>query len=175
MTIVASFGVWLFIKALVEIYNTRRTRELARSFFAVHPRRRGQGNRVTLRQFPLLEKHFKQGIAAYTVTDNGDFVLSYTPSRYDKVGHPTMTIGIYGSHAFLITDINKVTNNYTCGECLARFTRAASLLRHAKTCTRGRPSLVCPGERILAPESAFEKAFYPSGNFWLQSDRLDRV
>ena len=90
-------------------YNTRRTRELARSFFAVHPSPRAQGNCVTLRQFPLLEKHFKQGIAAYTVTDNGDFVLSYTPSRYDKVGHPTMTIGIYGSHAFLITDINKVT------------------------------------------------------------------
>ena len=91
-----------------------------------------------------------------------------------------MTIGIYGSHAFLITDINKVTNNYTCGECLARFTRADNLSRHAKTCSRGRPSLVCPGERILAPESAFEKAFYPSGTFgfkataWIEYEAKQR-
>ena len=56
------------------------------------------------------------------VTDDGDFVLSYTRSCYDKVGPPTMTVGIYDGHAFLITDINKVTNNYTCGERLARFT-----------------------------------------------------
>ena len=65
--------------------------------------------------------HFKQGIAAYSITIEGEFALSYTLSRYDKVGPPTMTIGLYEAHAFLITDINKVTNNYTCGECLARF------------------------------------------------------
>ena len=140
-------------------YNTRRTRELARSFFGgnIKPR----GNVINLRHFHLLEKHFKEGIAAYT----GDFILSYTPSRYDKVGHPTMTVGIYEAHAFLITDINKVTNNYTCGECLSRFTRAANLTRHSKTCTRGRTNISCPGNRILAPESAFEKAFYPEGSF----------
>ena len=118
-------------------YNIRRTRELARSFFAAHPKRRGNDNVITLQQFHLLERHFKQGIATYTVTDNGDFVLSYTPSHYDKVGHPTMTVGIYEAHAFLITDINEVTNNYTYGECLARFTRADNLNRHSKTCTRG--------------------------------------
>ena len=41
-----------------------------------------------------------------------------------------MTVGIYGAHAFLIIDINKVTNNYTCGECLARFTQTDNLVRH---------------------------------------------
>ena len=102
-------------------YNIRRTRELAQSFFAAHPKLGGNDNVITLQQFHLLERHFKQGIAAYTVTDDGDFVLSYTPSHYDKVGHPMITVGIYDAHAFLITDINKVTNNYTCGECLARF------------------------------------------------------
>ena len=105
-------------------YNIRRTRELAQSFFAAHTKLRGNDNVLTLQQFHFLERHFKQGIAAYTVTNDGDFVLSYTPSHYDKVGHPTMTVGIYDAHAFLITDINKVTNNYTCGDCLARFTRA---------------------------------------------------
>ena len=96
--------------------NIRRTRELAQSFFAAHPKLTA----VTTQQFHLLERHFKQGIAAYSVTNEGDFVLGYTPSRYDKVYHQTMTIGLYEGRAFLITDINKVTNNYTCGECMAR-------------------------------------------------------
>ena len=129
--------------------NTRRTRELAESFFAAYPKL----TFITSQQFHLLEKHFKQGIAAYSVTNAGDFVLTYTPSHYDMVSHPTMTIGLYEGHALLITDINKVTNNYTCGECMARFTRADNLTRHSKTCTRGRTNISCPGNRILAPEA----------------------
>ena len=132
-------------------YNIQRTGELARSFFAAHPKL----TVITLQQFHLLEIHFKQGIAAYTVTNDGDFFLNYTPSYYDKVGPPTMTVGIYEAHAFLIPDINKVTSNYTCGECLARFTRSDALTRHIKRCTRGRTNISCPGNRILAPESAF--------------------
>ena len=142
-------------------FNTRRARELAQSFLGAHRKL----TFITLQQFHLLEKHFKQGIAAYSVTNEGDFILTHTPSHYDKISYPTMTIGIYEGHAFLITDINKVTNNYTCGECMARFTRAANLTRHIKTCTRGRTEIECPGNRILAPESAFEKAFYPEGSF----------
>ena len=80
-----------------------------------------------------------------------------------------MNIGIYDCHAFLITDIIKVTNNYTCGECMARFTRAANLTRHIKTCTRGLTNIECPGNRILAPGSAFEKAFYPEGGFGIKA------
>ena len=93
-------------------FNTRRTRELAQSFFAAHPKL----TFITSQQFHLLERHFKQGIAAYSVTNEDDFVLTYTPSHYHKVHYPTMTIRLYEGHAFLITDINKVTNNYTCGE-----------------------------------------------------------
>ena len=91
-----------------------------------------------------------------------------------------MTVGIYDAHAFLITDINKVTNNYTCGVCFARFTRAANLNRHVKTCTRGRTNIACLGNRILAPESAFEKAFYPESSFsikatcWLEYEARQR-
>ena len=90
-------------------FNTRRTRELAQGFFAAHPK----VTSITSKQFHLLEKHFKQGIAVYSVTNEGDFILTHTPSHYDKVSHPTITIGLYEGHAFLITDINKVTNNYT--------------------------------------------------------------
>ena len=80
-----------------------------------------------------------------------------------------MSIGLYEGHAFLITDINKVTNNYTCGECMARFTKSVNLTRHATRCKRGRTDLSCPGNRILAPESDFEKAFYPEGSFGIKA------
>ena len=74
-------------------YNIRRTRELAQSFFAAHPKLGGNDNVISLQQFfHLLERQFKQGIAAYTVTGDGDFVLSYTPSHSDKVGLPMMTV-----------------------------------------------------------------------------------
>ena len=127
-----------------------------------------------------VEKHFQQGIAAYTVTPAGDFVLTHTPAHYNQIGRPTMTIGIYGEHAFLITDINKVTNNYTCGDCGARFTKACNLVRHAKTCSRGETTFDCPGNRVLAPESVFEKAFYPNSSFgikavcWLEHEAKQR-
>ena len=147
--------------------NTRRTRELAQSFFAAHPKLTA----ITSKQFHLLERHFKQGIAAYSVTNAGDFILSYTLSHYDKVNYPTMNFGLYEGHAFLITDINKVTNNYTCSECMARFTRASDFTRHATRCTRGRINISCPGYRILAPESDFEKAFYPEGNFGIKETK----
>ena len=68
--------------------NIRRTRELAEAFFAQHP---GLRNRLTDRHLPLLEKHFKQGIAAYTVQPNGDFVLTHLPANYDKIGRPVLT------------------------------------------------------------------------------------
>ena len=141
--------------------NTRRARELAQSFFVAYPKLTA----VTSQQFDLLEKHFKQGIAAYSVTNAGDFILIHQPLHYDKVSHPTMHIGIYENHAFLITDPKKVSNNFTCGECMARFTKSCNLKRHASRCTHGRTNIEFPGNQILAPESAFEKAFYPEGTF----------
>ena len=142
---------------------TRKIRELENNFFAAYPRLRDKLNASHL---PLLEKHYKQGIAAYLVLPNGDFVLLHTPANYHKVGTSTMNIGIYNDHAFLITGINKVTNNYTCGQCSARFTRADNLRRHADSrCTRGKTKIKCPGARIHPPESAYEKAFYPDVTF----------
>ena len=146
-------------------FNTRSARELAQSFFAAYPKLPF----ITLQQFHLLEKHFKQGIAAYGVTNAGDFILTHTPSHYDKVSHPTMSIGLYEGHAFLITDINEVTNNYNCGECMAGFTRADNLNSHIKTCKHGRTDISCPGNQILAPDSVFEKAFYPEGSFGIKA------
>ena len=138
--------------------NIRRTRELAEAVFAQHP---GLRNRLTDKHLPLLEKHFKQGIAAYTVQPNGDFVLTHLPANYDKIGRPVLTMGIYEGHAFLILDIKTVTHNYTCGDCQARFTKPCNLVRHASRCTGGQTKINCPNKRIRAPASAYERAFYP--------------
>ena len=157
--------------------NTQKAQALAQSFFSTH---NIPDNNITLKHFHLLERHFKQGIATFTVFNNSDFVLSYTPSRYDKIGFPNMTVGLHASHAFLITDINKVTNNYTCGKCSARFTRADNLIRHEKTCTHGKTIVACPGKQIKAPDSAYESAFYPPTNFgynairWIEHEARQR-
>ena len=118
--------------------NMRKTRELEKSFFAQRP---GLRNRLTDKHLPLLEKHFKQGIAAYTVQPNADFVLTHLPANYDQVGRPVLTMGLYGEHAFLIRDLKQVAGDYSCGACQARFTKSGDLGRHA---VGGKPRSTAP-------------------------------
>ena len=139
--------------------NMRKTKELEKSFFTQRP---GLRNRLTDKHLSLLEKHFKQGIAAYTVQPNGDFVLTHIPANYAQVGIPLLNMGIYDGHAFLITDLKQVAGTYTCGDCQARFDRADNLARHAaNNCSRGQTKITCPNNRIKAPSSVYERAFYP--------------
>ena len=139
--------------------NMRKTRELEKSFFTQRPDLR---NRLTDKHLSLLEKHFKQGIAAYTVQPNGDFILTHIPANYDQVGIPLLNMGLYYGHAFLITDLKQVAGTYTCGECQARFTQSCHLARHvANNCSRGQTKINCLNNRIKAPSSAYERAFYP--------------
>ena len=93
--------------------NTRKSRELTQSFFGKYRNLNG----ITIQQFELLEKHFQQENAAYRVTNACDFTLIHHPSYKGKVYHTPMHMGIYETHAFLIKDINKVSNNFTCGDC----------------------------------------------------------
>ena len=139
--------------------NKRKTNELEKSFFTQRP---GLRNRLTDKHLSLLEKHFKQGIAAYEVQPNGDFVLTHIPANYAQVGRPLLNMGLYDGHAFLITDLKQVAGTYTCGDCQARFDRADNLARHvANNCSRGQTKINCPNNRIKAPASAYERAFYP--------------
>ena len=139
--------------------NMRKTQELEESFFSQRPDLR---NRLTDKHLSLLEKHFKQGIAAYEVQPNGDFVLTHIPANYDQVGIPLLNMGLYYGHAFLITNLKQVAGTYTCGDCQARFTRADNLVRHAaNNCSRGQTKINCLNNRIKAPSSAYERAFYP--------------
>ena len=139
--------------------NMRKTRELEKSFFTQRPDLR---NRLTDKHLALLEKHFKQGIAAYEVQPNGDFILTHVPANYAQVGIPLLNMGLYYGHAFLITDLKQVANTYTCGECQARFTQSCHLARHvANNCSRGQTKINCLNNRIKAPPSVYERAFYP--------------
>ena len=139
--------------------NMRKTQELEASFFSQRPDLR---NRLTDKHLSLLEKHFKQGIAAYEVQPNGDFVLTHIPANYEQVGIPLLNMGLYYGHAFLITNLKQVAGTYTCGDCQARFTRADNLVRHAaNNCSRGQTKINCLNNRIKAPSSAYERAFYP--------------
>ena len=139
--------------------NMRKTRELEKSFFTQRPDLR---NRLTDKHLSLLEKHFKQGIAAYEVQPNGDFILTHVPANYAQVGIPLLNMGLYYGHAFLITDLKQVANTYTCGDCQARFTQSCHLARHvANNCSRGQTKINCLNNRIKAPFSVYERAFYP--------------
>ena len=139
--------------------NMRKTKELEKSFFTQRP---GLRNRLTDKHLSLLEKHFKQGIAAYTVQPNGDFVLTHIPANYAQVGIPLLNMGLYDGHAFLITDLKQVAGTYTCGDCQARFDRADNLARHAaNNCSRGQTKINCPNNQIKSPASTYERAFYP--------------
>ena len=73
-----------------------------------------------------------------------------------------MTIGVFWGHAFLTKDIAKLAKTYACVHCNARFTRADNLQRHAQRCAQGKTIIDCPGKKVEAPQTAFEKAFYPS-------------
>ena len=80
----------------------------------------------------------------------------------------------------MIRDINQVTHNYTCGDCQARFTKSCDLVRHASRCTSGQTQINCPNQRIRAPASAYERAFYPDnrcsfiGTKWLEWEAKQR-
>ena len=153
--------------------NMRATRALEESFFAQRP---GLRNRLTYKHLSLLEKHFQQGIAAYTVQPNGAFILTHLPAAYDRVGRPVLTMGLYDDHAFLILDLKQVAGDYTCGNCQARFTRTDNLMRHMREhCSGGQTKINCPNTRVQFPASAYEKAFYPEVRCSLYCNQMARV
>ena len=72
-----------------------------------------------------------------------------------------LTIGIYEGHPFVIKDTSKLARTYACVHCRARFTQACSLQQHTERCAQGKTVIDCPAERVEAPQTTFEKSFYP--------------
>ena len=149
--------------------STEAARGLVKSFFKL---RYTPTNceKTSLDELEKVEMHLNKGVAFA-----GWLVIRvYVPERIDEkevVWHlarnPTsklkniMTIGIYEEHAFLIKDIAKLAKTYACIHCKARFTQSVSLQRHAERCAQGKTIIDCPGEKVEAPQSAYQKAFYP--------------
>ena len=110
------------------------------------------------------QKPFSQwiGIRVYEPVDFGEtriihWRLMSPPPKLANI----VTIGVYDGHAFLIKDISKPAKTFVCVDCRAGFTQACSLQRHSQTCSKGETVIDCPGEKVDAPPTNFEKAFFP--------------
>ena len=127
-------------------------------------------NKTSLDQLNDVKKHLNRGVAFSDWLG----IRVYQPERLEvakivwhlRRNSPAkltniLTIGIYDGHAFVIKNISKLAKIYACIHCKSRFTKACHLKRHTERCSRGNTVIECPGEKVLAPEIAFEKAFYP--------------
>ena len=149
--------------------STKAAQGLAKSFFKL---RDTPTNcvKTSLDELEKVEMHLNKG----TAFSGWLGIRVYVPERIDEkevVWHlarnpapqfkNVMTIGIFGKHAFLIKDIKKLGKTYACIHCKARFTQATHLQRHVERCAQGKTVIDCPGEKVEAPQTAYEKAFYP--------------
>ena len=149
--------------------STTAARELEKSFFKL----RDAPNDVpktSLDELDLVERHLNQqtdfsnwlGIRVCEPEreDDGSVVWHIKrnpPAKFSNI----LTIGAYNGHAFVIKDISKLANTYSCVHCRARFTKPCNLQQHIQTCAQGKTMIDCPAERVEAPQTAFKKAFYP--------------
>ena len=161
--------------------STEAARDLAKSFYKLK-NMPSTWEKTSLDELEKVEIHLNKGkvladwlgIRVYTPelvnADEIEFGLETNPSIvWHLMRNPAnfknvMTIGLYGDHAFLIKDITKLAKSYECNHCHARFTKACNLQRHAERCAQGKTVIDCPGEKVEAPQTAYQKAFYPKHN-----------
>ena len=148
--------------------STKAAQGLAKSFFKLR-NTPTDCSKTSLDELEKVEMHLNKG----TAFSGWLGIRVYVPERVgtEVVWHLTrnpaaqlkniMTIGIFNEHAFLIKDITKLAKTYACVHCNARFTQSNNLQRHAERCAQGKTVIDCPGEKVEAPATAYEKAFYP--------------
>ena len=162
--------------------STKAARGLAKSFFKLKTMPT-DCPKTSLDELDEVERHLNQGthfsawlgIRVYEPEMEKEVVwyLRRNPAASLK---NILTIGIYEGHAFVIKDIARLAKNYACTHCRARFTQVCHLQRHFQTCSAGKTVIDCPGERVEAPQTAFEKSFYPKPNaskkslLWLERE-----
>ena len=148
--------------------STAAARELAKSFFKlmVTP---NNCRKTLLDELDQVERHLNQkldfsdwlGIRVYEPERvEGEVVWHLRRNPPAKLTN-ILTIGVYEGHAFVIKDISKLAKTYACVHCHSRFTKACNLQRHTQTCVQGKTVIECPAEKVEAPQTASEKAFYP--------------
>ena len=162
--------------------STKAAQDQAKSFYKLKNTPKDCG-KTSLDELEKVEMHLNKGkafpdwlgIRVYTPelanADEIEMGLETNPTVvWHLIRNPApqvkniMTIGIFGEHAFLIKDITKLAKTYECNHCHARFTQSNSLQRHAERCAQGKTVIHCPGEKVEAPQTAYQKAFYPKHN-----------
>ena len=148
--------------------STTAARELAKGFFKLRAAP-SDSPKTSLDELDRVERHLNQG-AAFSdwlgirvyepVHVEGEAVWHLRRNPPAKLTN-ILTIRIYEGHAFVIKDISKLARTYACVHCRASFTQAYNLQRHTERYAQGKTVLDCPAERVEAPQTAFEKAFYP--------------
>ena len=157
--------------------STEAARDLAKSFYKLEKMPNSWVGKTSLDELEKVEMHLNKGkpfsdwlgIRVYMpecIEDEFDMEapievvwhLTRNPAPQFK---NIMTIGVFNEHAFLIKDITKLAKTYECIHCHARFTKACNLQRHAERCAQGKTVTHCPGEKVEAPQTAYQKAFYP--------------
>ena len=145
--------------------STTAARGLAKSFFNLKTVPTNCP-KTSLDELDRVERHLNQvaafsdwlGIRVYApeLVEDAEVVWHL---RRNPPAQLKNTIGIFGGHAFVIKDIEKLAKTYACTHCYARFTKACNLQRHSQTCCQGKTITDCPGEKVEAPQTAFEKTF----------------
>ena len=112
-------------------------------------------------------------------TKNGEVIwrqIRRPPAKLTNI----LTIRVFQEHAFLIKNIAKLVKIYECKDGHHRFTRTNNLKRHSQTCSKGKTVIICPGERVEKPQTAYEKVFYPkhyaskASLLWLEKEAKQR-
>ena len=122
-----------------------------------------------------------EGIRVYEPArlENGEVVWHLRVNPNPKL-KDILTIGAYEGHAFLIKEITKLAKTYACNHCGQRFTKTSNLQRHHQTCSAGKTEIFCPGTKVEAQQTAFEKVMYPKGSaskqaiLWLEREAKRR-
>ena len=148
---------------------TKEARSLAQSFYklrAIPPNFR----KTSLDELDKVEAHLNGGspVTSWLGTrlyeperlDDGKVVWHLIRNPNSKLKN-ILTIGVYEGHAFLIKDIAKLAKTFACANCGQRFTQSNNLQRHHQTCSAGETVIFCPGTKVEAPLTAFEKVMYP--------------
>ena len=164
--------------------STLAARELAKSFFKLEAKP-VDVEKTSLDELEKVEKHLNKnvpfsewiGIMVYEPEQGVDGELTWflrrsPPAKLENI----LTIGIHNGHAFVIKDIAKLAKTYACVNCQARFTKACNLQPHVQRCSQGKTVVYCLGERVEAPQRAYEKAFFPQHSasteslWWLERE-----
>lgn len=149
--------------------STKVARELVKNFYksSLKP---NDVPKTSLDEFDQVEKQINKRVAFLDWLEirvyepgreeDGEVVWNLRQNPSEKLKN-ILAIGVFDGHAFVIKNIAKLAKTYGCIHCRSHFTRANSLQRRYQTCTQGKTKIDCRCERDEAPQTDFERGFFP--------------